>query len=378
MRLAVVSTAIPPASSGQARVLGQVLDGLDALFLSDAAQPGAGTAPLAPARFLLAPRLGSGRVNNLAGLAVTVFARAGEIARRARAHRAEAILGCSGSPFDPPAAWLAAERLRLPFGAWLFDDPVLQWPAADGTPYRAFARFWERLWARRSVPLAPNEVMAADFARRNPRSRPPVLVRNPAANAAFGDPAAPWPRDAAAPLRVLYTGSVYAAQADAVRNLVTALADEPGFALALRTPQGAAELAAQGIAGVAILPPLPHAEALAEQQRADILFLPLAFDAAIPEVIRSSAPAKAAEYLASGRPVLVHAPPGAYVNRLFHGAGLVVDRPEPLLLLAALRRLRDDAALRGGLLAEAALRAPGFRVAASRAAMLAALGGDRR
>ncbi|NDG49592.1 MAG: hypothetical protein EBY30_11255 [Rhodospirillales bacterium] len=169
---------------------------------------------------------------------------------------------------------------------------------------------------------------------------------------------------------------MYSAQADALRNLLTAMDAMEDFELVIHTAQTPQNLAEQGLQGPGLRarPHLPHGEALAAQKAADILFLPLAFDSAIPEVIRSSAPAKAAEYLASGRPVLVHAPPGAYVCQLFgQGAGLVVDRPEPTALATALRRIRDEAGLRQSM-AIAALRLAGdFRVTDNRARLLAAL-----
>ncbi len=350
----------------------------------EAGMPGFGTRiTLNPPRFLLYQGRGAGclpRVNNLAGLMATVLGRAWQIIRALQAEPVQAVIAASGSPFDLPAAWLAAERLRLPFLAWLFDDPVMQWPA--DTPYRGFARFWERRWAGRCQPIAPNEVMAEDFVARNPRARHATLVRNPAADGAFAPPPARWPAAPGA-VRILYTGSVYGAQVDALRNLLSAIRSSEGFELVIHTAQTEAQLAEMGLAGegVRVRPHLPHAEALAAQQMADILFLPLAFESAIPEVIRSSAPAKAAEYLASGRPVLVHAPPGAYVNRLFgggsEGAGLVVDRPDPAALAAALLRLRNEPGLRAGMAARATTLAGEFRVDANQARLLATLPAGR-
>jgi glycosyltransferase involved in cell wall biosynthesis len=200
------------------------------------------------------------------------------------------------------------------------------------------------------------------------------VVRNPAADAAFALRPTNWPGSEAG-IRLLYTGSVYSAQADALRNLLAAIRMIEGFELTIHTAQSAEQLAQMGLdgPGLRVLPHLHHAEALAAQQAADILFLPLAFESNIPEVIRSSAPAKAAEYLASGRPVLVHAPPGAYVNRLFgpgkdqQGAGLVVDQPDPAALAAVLCRLRDEPGLRSGMATRAARLAADFRVSANQA-----------
>ncbi|HWC25536.1 MAG TPA: glycosyltransferase, partial [Solirubrobacteraceae bacterium] len=95
------------------------------------------------------------------------------------------------------------------------------------------------------------------------------------------------------------------------------------------------------------------------QQEAQVLFLPLAFDSPYPDVVRTSAPAKMAEYLAARRPILVHAPADSFVSSYFrrHGCGVVVDRNDPATLAEALQRILDDAELRERLCAAAWERA---------------------
>ena len=58
----------------------------------------------------------------------------------------------------------------------------------------------------------------------------------------------------------------------------------------------------------------------------------------------TSAPGKLGEYLASGRPILVHAPENSFVCDYFKRteAGIVVDQPGPDALETALRRLGDE------------------------------------
>ncbi len=79
-----------------------------------------------------------------------------------------------------------------------------------------------------------------------------------------------------------------------------------------------------------------------------MLFLPLAFASGIPEVIRTSAPAKLGEYLASGVPLLVHAPRDSFVTWYVrkHHCGIVSDTPDPATLLSRLEQLLDDPELR--------------------------------
>src|SRR5262249_20418677 len=131
-----------------------------------------------------------------------------------------AIVGCSGSPFDLPAAFLAARRLGVPFLAYLFDDPVYQWPPGV---YRRLARFWERIWMpRAAVVIGPNETLAEDLMERNPAIQP-AIVRNPVSAEAFIDAPQAARQADTGPRRIVYTGTVYHAQADAFRNVVKVL-----------------------------------------------------------------------------------------------------------------------------------------------------------
>jgi glycosyltransferase involved in cell wall biosynthesis len=113
-----------------------------------------------------------------------------------------------------------------------------------------------------------------------------------------------------------------------------------------------------------------QAASYAQQRAADVLFLPLAFHSTIQEVLRTSAPGKLAEYLASGRPILVHAPAETFIAGHFrsHRAGIVVDTPDPQRLAGALRDIAGDAALRDSLRSSALALAELYRVEHAREA----------
>lgn len=57
---------------------------------------------------------------------------------------------------------------------------------------------------------------------------------------------------------------------------------------------------------------------------------------------------KTGEYLASGRPILVHAPAGSFLDWYFtrHECGVVVSERDPEVLAEAIRRIRDNVELR--------------------------------
>ena len=90
---------------------------------------------------------------------------------------------------------------------------------------------------------------------------------------------------------------------------------------------------------------------------ADALLLPFSFDDQQQEVVSTSLPSKTAPYLASGVPVLVHAPPYATITRMATSEGWaeVVNEPSIERLADALQRLANDKSLRKRLV-ENALR----------------------
>jgi glycosyltransferase involved in cell wall biosynthesis len=172
------------------------------------------------------------------------------------------------------------------------------------------------------------------------------------------DPQAPDEED----LRIVFTGSIYAAHYDAFRNLLAAMKmlNRPGLRLHAYTEQPPEKLAEQGISGPIVFHAHEKLSAMPSVQRqADILFLPLAFTSPYPDIVRTSAPTKTGEYLASHRPILVHSPEDSWLSWYFreHDCGMVVDKSDPAELARALAQLLDDADLRRRLTANAWRRA---------------------
>jgi glycosyltransferase involved in cell wall biosynthesis len=160
----------------------------------------------------------------------------------------------------------------------------------------------------------------------------------------------------------VYTGAVYEAHYDAFRNLIAAVPKTglPDLTIHIYTPQSPGQLHAYGISGpVTIHPALPNCEMPAVQHSADILFLPLAFDSPYPDIIRTSAPGKTGEYLASGKPVLVHAPKDSFIAWYFskNRCGDVVSENNPEILAAHIVHLIRDDVYRQELVRNACMRA---------------------
>jgi glycosyltransferase involved in cell wall biosynthesis len=329
----IVSVAPTSEMSGQGRVLAQLVDGAGtrkAVIFSESPVESSvadGTA------IRLAPPARSN--------AALIRKRAAEIAVGAARTGCTILIGCSGSPCDLTATALAARKLNLPFLAYLFDDPIYQWPTRAA---RAAAARLSRIW----LPLAktvivPNEFLAEDWRRRG--AALVTMVRNPVADiegAPVGRAASVLPIGAGLP--IVYTGSVYRAQADAFRNLISALNARSGeFHLHVFTSQAPATVAECGLDGPHVTrhDHVPVAEVPAVLSAAAFLFLPLGFDTGIPGAIRTASPAKLGDYLRSGRPILAHVPADSFVAHFCrqHDCALVVDQPDIEALGDAARAL---------------------------------------
>jgi len=248
------------------------------------------------------------------------------------------IVACSGDLFDIPAAAVAAKNMGIKFIPYFFDDYIYQWTG------------WRRKLACKFEPLAmsvaagsfvPNEYLSREY--HNRYGIDCQIIRNPISDLKSSYTGNNRKKNKA---QIVYTGAVYHAHYDAFINLVYVLEHEMVDAeLTIFTAQSAKELENHGIAGrfVHINEHVDQLEAVRIQREADILFLPLAFESQIQEVIRSSAPGKIGEYLISGTPILVHAPSDSYVTWFFnkYGCGVVVDSLDPSLLADSLRNIYD-------------------------------------
>jgi len=153
------------------------------------------------------------------------------------------------------------------------------------------------------------------------------------------------------PYKIVFTGTIYRPQAEAIKNLIKAIKEleEPKVQLWLYTPHNRKFLNSQGIfesEKVVFAKGLPF-EMREIQKSADILFVPLAFKTRYSLLINTSSPGKTFEYLVSGRPILIHAPKGSYITEYAKKQkfALVVDEESIDKLKEAIKRLIFDKAL---------------------------------
>ena len=157
---------------------------------------------------------------------------------------------------------------------------------------------------------------------------------------------------------LLTAGMIYGGHIDAIINLIRAIREMPDMEFHVYTRNTEEYLKRYGINGCNVVYcGYEDSENISIiQKKADILFLPMAFNSPnYKEIIKTASPGKLPEYLVSGTPILVHAPPYAYISWYArkYGWGLMVDKPDPELLKEAILKLISDKKLQQDLIKNA-------------------------
>ena len=343
-RFAFISHIFPPSPSGQAVALYRILRGFDPNLYylinsnmnSAPIEYGDDSFQLAAKYYYLSPEPKLKRPNrfclsiirNTINIFFQIFSRTKNIVKIIhREPGTRAVIACTGDIVDIPAGFLASKITKLPFFVYLFDDYVYQWCGVQ----RSFAKQMASIIFHHSAGvIGPNEYICEEYQNRYGIST--TLVRNPfGADELSDQPDLQWPFKKEK-IKIIYTGAIYHANYDCFCNLIQAMDDLPNLNLELHiyTSQAPDELETHGIKSNQIVfhAHVPYQEIVEQQLKADILFLPLAFESPIPEVIRTSAPGKMGEYLISGRPVLAHVPGNSFVANFFtnHKCGWLADQ----------------------------------------------------
>ena len=303
-----------------------------------------------------------------------VRSRAKVIAKAATASMCEVLVGCTGGDLmDVPATVMAGRITRLPVYLYYFDDYPEQWGIRGNGWRHSFATTQQatieaRLASSVSGIIVPNERLADDVTARLSESLPVAVVRNPVDLSRYEtQPQTPRPpafknRDSAKPKtqRILYSGTVYSAQADALDNVIQATAQLNAAGRNIEVhiyTVNADELREKtGFPPhVSIHDPVAP-NCIAEiQASADVLLLPLSFTCTYPNLIRTSCPGKFGEYLAAGTPMFIHAPPTSFPTTFarHHGCAQVCDTPDVNVVSQRLAELLDNPARAADFLAKA-------------------------
>lgn len=383
-KFALISEGLPPstASPGQAGMLYRLLAPLDPAeyclisridFNSEEYRDAANR--LSASYYSLDGNASGGSALALPSRVTKLLLRAKEIAAIARREGCRAIVTCPDRVGDLPTAYLASRLVGAEFFPYLFDH-YSAW--FNSGPSGLVARRLEPFLLKRAAGVfVPNEGLRDALAELYGIEA--TVIHNSCDLSAYHGPAAD--RNALEPqeVRVVFTGMINAAHYDGFRALLAALDGFSGRArLHVYSPMPRSVLAERGLdRGVVFHGYVGSTEMPSVQQEADVLFLPLAFHSPFPEVIRTSAPAKMAEYLAAARPILVHAPANSFVAQYVrrHECGLVVTEEDPAALQKGLVAICDDPALQERLAANAWRRArEDFDLAKARAVFADRLG----
>jgi glycosyltransferase involved in cell wall biosynthesis len=160
------------------------------------------------------------------------------------------------------------------------------------------------------------------------------------------------------PYTIVFTGHIYWPQERSVRNLLRAVSTMHDLSLRclIYSPNPPKDLVKEyaNHPGI-VFDVASHADMPAIQSRADVLFLPFSWGTKSPDIISTASPGKLTDYLIAGRPILIHAPPYAFVSRYAreHHCGHVVDEENIQALQSGIKKLVEDTAYARELIANA-------------------------
>ena len=272
-----------------------------------------------------------------------VFTRAARLIlgglRAVRETRCQLVLGLSDNGAAIVATYVVARLTRRPYAYYLLDLYLgndLRWAE------RWMATLLEGRLFRDAECVATGNAVMADYYRRRYGEQVTVDVV-PIVPAGLAAATAAPPYDPTPPYTIVYTGSVYWPQWQALANVIRAMDQLRDLPLTLRIyclhpPPELTDMTA-GRDNVWLGAARPS-EMARIQREATLLLVALAWHTRAPDIIATATPGKAIEYLASGRPLLVHAPDYAYMSRHArkHALGLVVDEDDPTALAREIRR----------------------------------------
>jgi len=364
MKFALVSLGLPPSQSGQSLVLYHLLRDIEPdhyclitqknFHLYGSQGNGSSSLPgkyyhINPDYQIVRGMLGlASRAHSTSILNTLLKIRVRQLQKIIRQEGCEAVVACTGDLFDSPAAYHASRSLGIPYILYAFDHYSHQWMPPL---LHAFALKHERqLIPGAAEVIVPNELLRQEY--RRAYGVEATVLHNPCDLSRYGADPGFDGTERKRETTILYTGAIYEAHYDAFQNLIRALQSlgRPEIHLHIYTPQSESRLRANGISGdfVTYHKNQPIFTMPEIQQKADILFLPLAFNSPYPEIVKTASPGKLGELLAARRPVLVHAPADSFVSWYFkqHSCGLVVAHNDPAELAKGIKMLIQDRDLR--------------------------------
>ncbi|WP_157757100.1 glycosyltransferase [Pannonibacter phragmitetus] len=263
-------------------------------------------------------------------------------------HRPKILIGCTGDYHDPLATLIAARVLGVKAALYYFDDYREQW-WADRHIMPAIALIERFIVPRASFMIAPNEFMR-DKLVRDFKTKCYVL-RNPMHSSSLPPLVTRFPADGKK-VKLVFTGAVYHLNYSVFRSIIAALEAIKDFdaELHIYTAQSHDHLRSEGIDGpkVVLHQHAKPEEVVEAQSNADILLIPFSMDTRAAELVRTSATAKLADYLATGRPILAIAGKDSFLSWYLrkNNAGIAAHSESPLEIAKAVSLIAGSPELR--------------------------------
>jgi glycosyltransferase involved in cell wall biosynthesis len=290
----------------------------------------------------LRPHLGRLERSRFAGIAHAIaplFARRFAHHLEKGCRYARAIHAVAHGGLDFSHAFDVAEKLALPFFLHVHDDFLYSTRVRNRAGDAAISRAWSGAAARFVI----SDQLGEEYQRRY-GARDYVVITDGIKCIA------PAPRArSSAKLRVYFMGLFHLeyepnlhAFAQALRELQRA-----NFAATVTMRCGGLRPSVLHEADfIRVLPFADEAEIERDLEEADLLYLPLPFDAAHASLVRFSLSTKLVTYLGSGIPILYHGPEQSAVGDLLaqHNASFVSHSLDPAQITAVLRHFIDNQA----------------------------------
>ncbi len=228
------------------------------------------------------------------------------------------------------AGWLIARQTDVPLVMYMH-DLFAETSIAHNPAKRRFWAWVDRAaLAAASLIITPTAAFAEHYRSRG-LTRTWVLPHCRPADVQPSDP----PKHPG-PLRVLYTGNIYQAHADAVAALVQAgkLVDDVDLRFLCNANPLVPDDARAWVS---------RAEAWSRMHTADVLVVALGRDTPYPVEINGCFPSKIVDYLAVGRPILAIVPAGSFVDGFVRatGCGVSVTSGDPVDVARVLDMMQD-------------------------------------
>jgi hypothetical protein len=280
----------------------------------------------------------------------------------AQRERCNYIIGVYPDEMYCYAAFRASLELGIPFSSY-FHNTYLDNAAIDG---RRATEIQAKIFERSEYVFVMSEGMKRCYDEKYGSGKFVPLVHT------FEEypPLEPVPAEFAknGRIRLVLYGNFNESNMDATCRLIDAVKHEGRYDVNLYTDVPRLLLRQRGmdISAVVYRGSLGHlgfADLFAELRQYDMVVLTHGFKGAYGDVeYQTIFPTRTIPMLLSGRPILVHSPPGAYLTEFFreNKCAVVVDEPSHAAIRCGLKRIEDDAPLRTELVIRAMSSAEPF------------------